>query len=468
MKYMSGEEILRERKEYILPCLGHFYKEAPAFVKGEMQYLYDREGKRYLDLFAGVSVMNCGHCNEYIVERMTKQMRELQHVCNIYLTEPMVRLAAKLREVAPKGLRKMFFCNSGSEATEGALLTASIYTGRGGYMALGGGLHGRTKLGMSVTGIEMWRVDEWPVKGVKFAPQPYCYRCPLKLKKETCDLECANRIEGLMGGACGAPNKTRSANGSEVAALIAEPIQGNAGIIVPPAGYFKRVKEILDKHGVLLIVDEVQTGFARTGKMFAIEHFGVEPDLMSVAKALGNGQPIGAFLAREEVANSFTRPSASTLGGNPVSMTAGEAVLEYIEREGLVERARVMGERLKRGLKELQKKHALIGEVRGMGLMIGAEIVNEKGEANAEATDEIVEEMKKQGFIVGKNGIGRNVLAFQPPLVITEKDVDEALNALEWSLTMRKYKGGKWIEESEECALSGPLTLKRMLGLPED
>ncbi len=426
---MGAQSIVEKKRQYIMPCLGHFYKEPPQFVKGAMQYLFDAEGRKYLDCYAGVSVINCGHCNPAIVDRMVEQMRELQHVCNIYLTENFVRLAERLASITPGRLQKSFFCSTGTEANEGALLLSTLYTKSSEYLALESGLHGRTKLTMSLTGIGMWRTDPTPVGGINFVPNPYCYRCPLGKKYPECDLECANRIERVI----------KSSTSGRPAALIAESIQGNAGIVVPPRGWFARVKEILSKYGALLIVDEVQTGFARSGKMFAIENFDVEPDIMSVAKALGNGQPISAFISTAEIADVYTRPGASTLGGNPVSSTAGLAVLDYIEEHDLCGAARERGAQLMRGLRALQSKHAIIGDVRGLGLMVGAEFVRTDGSPAAEELDAVIEELKDRGFIVGKNGVGRNVLAFQPPLVISEADIDDVLNALDLILTARDW-----------------------------
>ena len=420
-QFIGAKGILEKKKKYIMPCLGHFYSDPPQFVKGSMQYLYDAEGKKYLDCYAGVSVINCGHCNPEITAKMCEQIQTLQHVCNIYLTENFVNLAERLAEITPGDLQKSFFCSTGTEANEGALLLASIYTKSSEYIALQSGLHGRTKLTMSLTGIGMWRTDPNPVGGIHFAPNPYCYRCPLNKKYPECDLECANRVEEVI----------KTATSGKPAALIAESIQGNAGIVVPPKGYFKRVKEILDKYGALLIADEVQTGFARSGKMFAIENFDVVPDIMSVAKALGNGQPISAFISTAKIADTYTRPGASTLGGNPVSSVAALAVLDYIESHNLMQNAKERGEQLKNGLIELAEKYPIIGDVRGLGLMIGAEFVHADKSPAFEELDRVLEKLKDRGFIIGKNGVGRNVMAFQPPLVITEENVNEILNALD-------------------------------------
>lgn len=420
-KPIGPEAILEKKKKYIMPCLAHFYKEPRQFVKGEMQYLFDSEGRKYLDCFAGVSVINCGHCNPEINAGVVKQVQSLQHVCNTYLTENFVNLAEKLAEVTPGDLQKTFFCSTGTEANEGALLLASIYTGKDEFIALRNGLHGRTKLTMSLTGIQMWRTDPHPCGGIHFAPNAYCYRCPLGKKFPECDYACADAVDDLI----------RTATSGQPAALIAEPIQGNAGIVTPPKGYFKRLKEILASHNALLIVDEVQTGFGRTGKMFAIENFDVVPDIMTMAKALGNGAPISAFTASAKIADTYTKPGASTLGGNPVSSIAGLGVLKYIQEHKLMENAQARGQQLYDGLVELQKKHPIIGDIRGIGLMRGAEFVHADKSPAPEELEMVLEEMKDRGFIIGKNGVARNVMAFQPPLVITEADIDNVLNTLD-------------------------------------
>lgn len=427
-KPIGPEAILEKKKKYIMPCLAHFYKEPRQFVKGEMQYLFDSEGRKYLDCFAGVSVINCGHCNPEINAEVVKQVQSLQHVCNTYLTENFVNLAEKLAEVTPGDLQKTFFCSTGTEANEGALLLASIYTGKDEFIALRNGLHGRTKLTMSLTGIQMWRTDPHPCGGIHFAPNAYCYRCPLGKKFPECDYACADAVDDLI----------RTATSGQPAALIAEPIQGNAGIVTPPKGYFKRLKEILASHNALLIIDEVQTGFGRSGKMFAIENFDVVPDIMTMAKALGNGTPISAFTASAKIADTYTKPGASTLGGNPVSSIAGLGVLKYIQEHKLMENAQARGQQLYDGLVELQKKHPIIGDIRGIGLMRGAEFVHADKSSAPEELEMVLEEMKNRGFIIGKNGVARNVMAFQPPLVITEADVNNVLNTLEDVLTQFK------------------------------
>lgn len=419
--FIGPEEVLRKKREYLIPCVYHFYSHPMQLVRGEMQYLYDSTGKKYLDCFAGVSVVNCGHCNPTITKAICDQVNTLQHTCTIYLTQNIVDIAERLAEVTPGQLKKSFFCASGTEANEGAALLASIYTGNHEFISLRQGLHGRTKLTMSLTGLSLWRTDTAPVGGVSFAPNAYCYRCPYNKCYPECDLACANEIETVI----------KTATSGHVAAMFAEPIQGNGGIITPPPGYFKRVKEILDTYNILLVIDEVQTGFGRTGKMFAIEHYDVEPDIMTVAKALGNGTPVGAFMTRPEIADKYTRPGASTLGGNPVTAAAALATLDVITTNDLPSRAENLGKHLKDGLLRLQQKHPIIGDVRGHGLMLGAELVGVNKSPAFEQTDIVLEKMKDRGFLVGKNGPNRNVLAFQPPLVITRNDLDNLLNNLD-------------------------------------
>ncbi len=419
--FIGTDRILKKKKEFLLPCVYHFYTNPPQVVRGEMQYLFDSEGKRYVDFFAGVSVINCGHCNEEIVEKTIGQLKTLQHTTTIYLTQPIVELAEKLSKVTPSDLKKTFFCGTGTEANEGALLLAKLHTGKSEFLSMQGGLHGRSHLATSMTGIGMWRTDPNPVGGISFVPNPYCYRCPYKLENKTCAFECAKQVEKII----------KMTTSGKIAAMIAEPIQGNGGIVTPPKGYFKALKTVLEKYEILLIIDEVQTGFARTGKMFAIEHYDVKPDIMTMAKALGNGVPIAAYTTTDAISSSFTRPSASTLGGNPVSATTGIAVLEYIEKNNLCQKAEKMGNKLKMGLLALKEKHSIIGDVRGIGLMLGAELIRTGKEPATKETDIIIEALKDKGFLIGKNGVYRNVLAFQPPLIITEENIDRLLEALD-------------------------------------
>lgn len=415
--YIGSQKIIEKKKDFLFPCSHHFYKNPPQIVKGDMQYLFDSEGKKYLDFFAGVSVMNCGHCNPEILEAAITQMKTLQHTTTIYLTQPIVDLAEKMSKILPGDIKHSFFCCSGSEANEGALLLARLYSGKKDFIALKGSLHGRTYLTMSATEIPMWRADPNLSSSVTFVHNTYSN----DRNSEEAALNSISAVEKII----------KSKGASNIAALIAEPIQGNGGIITPPKWYFEKLKNLLEKHKILLIIDEVQTGFARTGKMFAIENYDVIPDIITAAKALGNGMPIAAFCTNDKIAASFTKPSASTLGGNPVSSSTALAVIDYIEKNNLCLNAEILGNKLKEELLKLQQKHSIIHDIRGIGLMIGSELTKENGEPASEETDFILEELKNRGILLGKNGLNRNVLAFQPPLVITEKDVDFLIEKLD-------------------------------------
>lgn len=416
--WIGPTEIIEKRQKYFYPCTAHFYRNPPQLVKGDMQYLYDHEGRKYCDFFAGVSVVASGHCNPEIAAASVEQLETLQHTCTIYLTQPNVDLAERLSKVLPGDLTRTFFVNSGSEANEGALTLARLHTGRREFIALEHGLHGRTYLTMSVTGLAMWRTDPElsHEEGVHFIPRPY----ELGVSPEVAAQRSLDALEAIL--------KER---GDRIAAMIVEPIQGNAGIIVPPADYFAKVSALLKRHGVLLIADEIQTGFGRTGNMFAISSYGVVPDIISMAKALGSGVPIAGFATTDEIAASYNRPSASTFGGNPVAAVTGLAVLDYIEKHGLPARANQLGQLLRQGLDSLAVRFpALISEVRGAGLMIGCELLAHDPRG-AQLVDDVLEEMKDLGFIIGKNGLNRNVLAFQPPLVIDEGNINDMLQAME-------------------------------------
>jgi 4-aminobutyrate aminotransferase/4-aminobutyrate aminotransferase/(S)-3-amino-2-methylpropionate transaminase len=417
----KAAELVAMKQRYVIPCSYHFYKDPPVITRGEMQYLTDSEGRRYTDFYSGVTVMNCGHCNPEIIEPVVEQIRTLQHTTSIYLTEPILRLAEALVDFLDCRLRKVFFVNSGSEANEGALLLSRLHTGRNSFIALDGGLHGRTALTMDLTGIAMWRTAPTETGKIHFGPRPRCSQCPLGLARDGCDTACVDEIERLI-----------MADG-DVAAVIAEPVQGNGGIVVPPPEYFMKLKAMLERHGVLLILDEIQTGFGRTGKRFAFKHFGIEPDILTVAKALGNGFPISAFSATDEIASAYTKPGASTTGGNAVSATAAIHVIDYHRRHRLEERSAELGAILKARLIGMKDRFPGIREVRGLGLMLGMELGTNDNPMATE-TDRILEKMKDAGFLIGKTGVNRNVLTFMPPLIIEEDDVNGMLQALSQTL----------------------------------
>ncbi len=418
VNYIGPDAIIHKKQEYLIPCVYHFYKKPMQIVKGEMQHLYDHTGKQYLDFYGGVSVMNAGHCNPEIIEKICEQMKTLQHTTTIYLTQPIVDLAEKLAQISPGTLKRSFFCASGSEANEGAALLAQLHTKKRKFVAVHQGLHGRTKLTMNLTGLPMWRTDPYPLSDVVHIPAAYCYRCAFGLSYPLCNLRCATCIEDVV-------------KSGDFAAFIVEPVQGNGGVITPPLEYFKIIRKILDKYQVLLITDEVQTGFGRTGEMFAIKHWNVIPDIMTMAKAISNGTPMGTFITNDTIALSYTRPGASTTGGNPVSATAALAAIEVVEKYQLAQRAKDLGDYFKAKLLEMQRRHKLIGDVRGKGLMLGTELVKEDKVPASEEIDYILEELKDRGILAGKTGVLRNVLTFQPPLVITRNDIDQVIETLD-------------------------------------
>ena len=401
------DELLRLKREYLVPCVYHFYKDPPQIVAGEGCYLIDHTGRRYLDCYSGVTVMSAGHCVEEIVEPAIAQIRRLQHTTSIYLTEPVLRLAEALATVTPPGLKRSFFCASGSEAVEGALLLASLHTKRDVVVAMTNGLHGRTRWAMNVTGLPMWRTDPFPMSGV---------------------------IHVQFGNLAALEAALRTFDG-RVAAVIGEPIQGNGGIVVPPDGFWPGVRRLCDEHGALLVLDEIQTGFNRTGRWFACEHWGVTPDVIAISKALGNGFPIAAFVTSDAVAGSYTRPGASTYGGNPVCATAALATIEFHRRHHLGARAADAGRRIRQVLQRLAAKGgSCLRDPRGLGLMIGVDVVDPSGEPDPLRCDAVLEQLKNHGVLAGKTGPGRNTLTFLPPLTIADDEIGDLQHALQQSI----------------------------------
>jgi 4-aminobutyrate aminotransferase-like enzyme len=400
-----SQELLAAKKDLLVPCVYHFYQRPPVLVRGEGAHLFDAEGRRYLDCFSGVTVMSAGHSNSEIIEAAIDQLRQLQHTTTIYLTEPMLELARVVAELAPGKLRRSFFCASGSEANEGALLLATLATGRQECAYLKNGLHGRTKGAMSVTGLEMWRTDPNPLVTAHAVPGPD-------------DPESLPALEKLL-------------ERGTLAAVIAEPIQGNGGIIVPPDDYWPQLRRLCTRYGTLLIADEIQTAWNRTGRWFATEHWNAVPDIVTVAKALGNGFPIAAYITSDEIAAHYTRPGAATFGGNLVSCRAALATLAFHQRHRLGERSTTLGNRLRNQLIDLQEHRPEISEVRGLGLMIGVELRDSVNNPAAALTDIVLEKMKDAGFLLGKTGPGRNVLTFMPPLIVSSDALDSVVDAFE-------------------------------------
>jgi 4-aminobutyrate aminotransferase len=419
---MDSVTINQKQKEYIFPCVSTYYSTPLAIKKGEGLYVYDWEGNKYLDFFGGILTVSIGHCQPEIVREVEDQIHTLQHTSTLYPTLPMVMLAEKLAQITPGRLKKSFFTNSGTEANEMAILTAQLHTGAREVIALRHSYHGRSFLAMNLTGHAAWRAGGNYIPGITHALSPYCFRCEFGATYPNCEVECAKDIEELI----------KTTTSGRIAAFIAEPIQGVGGVITPPKEYFQIAVEIIRKYGGLFISDEVQTGFGRTGgKMFGIEHWGVEPDLMTFAKGLANGTPIGATIATQEVADSFKANSISTFGGNPVSTWAGLATIKYIEEHNIVNHVEKIGNYLKEKLLELKGKYPLIGEVRGKGLMLGVELVKEKKEPAINEILKLFENTKKRGLLIGKGGLYGNVVRISPPMTVDKSSIEEAIKILD-------------------------------------
>jgi alanine-glyoxylate transaminase/(R)-3-amino-2-methylpropionate-pyruvate transaminase len=399
-------------------------------VEGQMQYVFDETGRRYLDMFGGIVTVSCGHCHPKIVKAVVDQIATVQHTTTIYLHPNFALLAKKLASKMPPGLEVTYFTNSGSEANDLAILLARLYTGHTDVIALRNAYHGGSSQTMGLTSLHTWKFPVPQGTGIHHAVCPDPYRSPLAGNPGEIARKSAEDIRDLI----------RFSTSGKIAAFIAEPIQGVGGATRGGANYLKLAYAIAREHGGLCIADEVQTGFGRTGDHYwGFQNFNVIPDIVTMAKGFGNGTPLAAVTTRREIAQTLKqRIHFNTFGGNPVAMAAGLAVLDVIEEDGLQENARVLGIRLKKGLERLMSSHSLIGDVRGMGLMLGVELVRNR-QTKEPATNETVqvfEEMRNLGVLVGKGGLHGNVLRIKPPLCITEDDVDFALDVLDQALGM--------------------------------
>ena len=427
-------DVQQQYRDYVIT--GFVKRVEPVVLDhGEGALLYDEDGREFIDCFAGISVTNAGHHDERILAAAKEQAEKLVHACSyVYHVASVGALAEKLAEITPGRLRKTFFGNGGAEAIEGALRLARRFTGKDEFVALESSFHGRSYATLSLTGNSGRKKGGGPyMPGVAFAPAPYCYRCFAEKDPETCNLLCARRLAEVI----------RLHTSGNVCAFIAEPVMGEGGIVVPPEGYFPKVKEILDEEGVLFIADEVQTGFGRTGKMFAVEHDGVEPDIMTMAKGIADGWPLSAFTTRTEIADAFQPGDhLSTFGGNPVSCAAALANIEVLEG-GVVAAAAAKGAALKARLEELAAAQPLIGDVRGRGLMIGIELVTDRRtKAPAAAAAAFVRQYcLDNGVLIGVGGNHGNVLRLQPPLVIEDVQLERVVGVVADGLTAAATTG---------------------------
>ena len=401
---MSNREVRQLTDGYVMQTYARF---PIALVRGKGARVWDADGKEYLDFVAGIAVNSLGHCHPAVAQAVSEQVNTLVHVSNLYHVEPQARLAKALCDHSFAD--RVFFCNSGAEANEAAIKLARRYgseqaRGRNEVITALNSFHGRTLATLTATGQEKIRLG--------YDPLPAGFRqVPFN------DLEAAE-----------------AAVDRRTAAILVEPIQGEGGVVAPDPSYVRGLRRLCDDRGLLLMFDEVQVGMGRTGRLFAYEHFGVEPDVMTLAKALGGGLPLGAMLARERVAESFPPGShASTFGGNPVVCRAGLAVLETLLEDGLVERCEAMGSLLREGLEGLAGRFAFVREVRGKGLILGMEMELD--------CSPVIRECMREGLLVAS--AGANVLRMVPPLTIGEEDVAEALSVLERVLAgLRDGRGG--------------------------
>jgi 4-aminobutyrate aminotransferase-like enzyme len=421
----SADEVLQTHRDYLFPSVTPYYKEPLVLEEGEGVWVRDANGREYLDFFAGILTTSLGHCHPRVVEAVREQVGRLGHTSTLYVTRAQADAAMKLSEIAPGDLRRVFFTNSGTEAIETALTAACVYTGRSDIIALRGSYHGRSFFATNLTAQSSWRPLASRVAGISHTLAPYPYRCPFK---RPCDESCAEAFardleETILTTTNGKP-----------AAFIAETVQGVAGYVVPPAGYFAKAAEVIRSYGGVFISDEVQAGFGRTGgKWFGIEHFGVVPDIMVMAKGIAGGLPVGATITTDEIAESWKGKTISTFGGNPISMAGMCATLDVMREEDVPARAEARGKQVREALRALEDRHAWIGDARGMGLMQGLELVKDRKsqEPDPARARALLEAARQEGLLVGLGGSVGHVLRLGPSLLISEDETAEALKRLE-------------------------------------
>lgn len=423
----SKQEVLDLRREFLTPALVTYYKEPLMIVEGSMQYVFDETGRRYLDCFAGIVTVSVGHCHPKVMEAVREQNERLQHATTIYLHPNVARFGQKLASTFPKGsgLSVCYFTNSGSEANDLAVLMARAKTGQFDVIAMRNGYHGGSQGAMALTSHSTWKYPVPHSFGVHHAVLPDQYRGPYGYDDAKAGEKYAAEVLDLI----------RYGTSGKVAAFIAEPIQGVGGAVEMPMGYLQKAYEHVRAAGGLCISDEVQTGFGRTGNNFwGFENHGVTPDIVTMAKGIGNGCPLGACVTRADIAETLKqRIHFNTFGGNPVSMAQGLATLNVILDERIQQQAKELGDHLLAGLRDLQKRHAMIGDVRGRGLMVGVELVEDrttKVPATAKCAA-VFERCRELGVLVGKGGLFANTLRIKPPMCITKADLEYLVRCLD-------------------------------------
>lgn len=428
----KNTEMLGRYKAHVAPTNARAFDIVAE--RGEGSYLWDVNGERYLDFTSGIAVNNVGHCNPAIVSAVRNQLDRLIHTSMVTCHTPLIELAEKLAKIAPAGLDSVFLNNSGGEAIDAALKFARFITGRPNIISFTGAFHGRTLLATAITTAKSYYregYDPLPA-GVYQAPYPYCFRCPVGQRAGECQLECFTALEKLF---------QHQVKPNTVAAIIMEPVLGEGGYVVPATGYstkngyMQRLRDLCDQHGIMLIFDEVQSGFGRTGQWFAANHWHVSPDIMVMAKGIASGFPMAGFMARKELLDKWSPGRhGSTYGGNPLACTAALASINLIETENLLENARKMGDRIVSRLRLLKTKYPAIGEIRGLGLMIGIEFIDAAGNPDGEQLSRLVDECFKRKLLLLDCGSKDHVIRFLPPLTCTQSEVDESLDIFESAL----------------------------------
>jgi alanine-glyoxylate transaminase/(R)-3-amino-2-methylpropionate-pyruvate transaminase len=421
----SLDEVLALRKEFLNPGIFLYYKKPIMLVEGRMQYVWDETGKRYLDGLGGIVTISVGHCHPKVVAAANRQNETLQHSTTIYLQPNVAEYAAALAAKMPGDLKVCYFVNSGSEANDLALLMARAYTGNYDVIALRNAYHGGNAAAMGLTAHSTWKFNVPHSFGVHHALAPYPYRGPWGYDDAEAGKKYADDVKQLIDFAT--PGK--------VAAFIAESIQGVGGFVEFPEGYLRHAYEHVRAAGGVCIADEVQTGFGRTGTHYwGFETQGIIPDIVTMAKGIGNGVPLAAVVTTPAIAAAMaSRIHFNTFGGNPVVSAVGKAVLEVIDEEGLQANAHALGAHILAGLAKLKEKHAIIGDVRGKGLLLGIELVKDhvtKEPATAECA-QVVETAKEMGLLLGKGGLRGQTIRFAPPMCITKADADFLLEVLD-------------------------------------
>lgn len=420
------KNLVKRARRHITPALV-FHTDIEV-KKARGIYVEGTDGKRYMDFSSGLATANLGHSPAEVVEAARNQMEKLIHSGCMFYYASEVMLAEKLSRITPGDIDMFFFSNSGAEAVEGAVKLARYHTGRQGIIAFTGGFHGRTYGAMTLTtSAARYRKGYHPlVPSIFHSPYPYCYRCPMGQTPGNCSIDCYKHLENIL---------RYQITPEEVAAVVIEPVLGEGGYISPPVEFMKKLRRLATDHGILFIADEVQTGFGRTGKWFACEHFGITPDIIAMAKGIASGFPLGAVGASSRIMSKWA-PGAhgTTFGGNPVSCAAACAVIDKIEKDGVLDNVKKAGEAALKRLVSMQKSYPFIGDVRGLGLMLGVEFVKKDGSADRERLKGIIKRCLEKGLILIECGVDKNVLRLMPPLIVTKKEMKKALDIFEEAL----------------------------------